>query len=237
LSAAVPLAPLLVPFAIVLLADKELHSDAIRALRKCAPKATGQLVDALCGDASDFDVRRRIPSVLSVCTTQDAANGLVRGTDDERFEVRYACARALLKITERDPRIVIAADTVMAMVKREVAVSKEAWASQPGPQLDEEEEDEAPALVDRLVRDRIDRGVEHVFTLLALRLDRQSLRLAFKALHESDERLRGTALEYLETVLPDDIRDAVWPFLGEERPMRSPRSPLEILADLQSAGA
>jgi hypothetical protein len=232
LSAAAPLAPPLVSFAILLLADKESHADAVRALRKCAPKATGQLVDALCDDCSELDVRRRIPRVLSECPTQAAADGLVRGISDSRFEVRYECARALLRITERDPHVVVDPAKVIALVTREVALSKKVWESQREPELDEEE-DEPPALIDRLLRDRVDRSLEHVFTLLALNLDRQSLRLAFKALHESDERLRGTALEYLETVLPDEVRDAVWPFLGEQRPMRPARPPLEILADLR----
>jgi hypothetical protein len=151
---------------------------------------------------------------------------------DPRFEVRYECARALLKITEREPGIVVAPERVIALVTREVALSKEVWASQEEPVLDDED-DAPPALIDRLLRDRMDRGLEHVFTLLALTTDRQSLRLAFRALHESDQRLRGTALEYLETVLPDEVRDAVWPFLGEERPMRPARSPLDILADLR----
>ena len=74
-----------------------------------------------------------------------------------------------------------------------------------------------------------------IFSILALVLDRDSIRIAFKALHREDERLRGTALEYLETVLPDEIRDAVWPFLGEARPLRSPRPAAEILADLLGA--
>jgi HEAT repeat protein len=203
-------------------------------LQKCAPKTTGQLVDALCDERSEFDVRRRIPRILSECPTRGAADGLIRGIADERFEVRYACARALLRITARDPGIVIAPEKVTAMVKREVALGKDVWESQPAPELDEDEND-PPALIDRLLRDRIDRSLEHVFTLLALMLDRQSLHIAFKALHDSDQRLRGTALEYLETVLPDEVRDAVWPFLGEERPMRPPRSPVEILADLRGA--
>jgi AAA family ATP:ADP antiporter len=234
LSAEAPLAPLLVSSAIQLLADKELHGDAIRALRECAPKTTGQLVDALCDEASDFDVRRRIPRVLSACPTQAAADGLVRGNADARFEVRYACARALLRITEREPGIVVALETVIAMVKREVALGKDAWENQSGADLDEEDS-EPSALVDRLLGDRIARGLEHVFMLLALHLDRPSLRLAFAALHESDERMRGTALEYLETVLPDEVRDAVWPLLGEERPIHPTRSPLEILDDLRRA--
>ena len=99
------------------------------------------------------------------------------------------------------------------------------------------DEGEAPALVDRLLRDRLDRSLEYVFGLLALHLDRASLRIAFKALHHEEERLRGTALEYLETVLPVEVRDAVWPFLGEARPMRAARSAKEILDDLVQAQA
>jgi ATP:ADP antiporter, AAA family len=234
LSAEEPLAPPLAAFAILLLADKDLHMDAIRALRKCAPKTTGQLVDALCDERSELDVRRRVPRILSECPTRGAADGLTRGIADERFEVRYECARALLRITARDPGLVIAPEQVIAMVQREVALGKDVWRSQPVPELDEDE-NEAPALIDRLLRDQIDRSLEHVFTLLALMLDRQSLHIAFKALHDSDQRLRGTALEYLETVLPDEVRDAVWPFLGEERPMRPTRSSVEILADLRGA--
>jgi ATP/ADP translocase len=232
LSADEPLAPPIAAFAILLLADRALHTDAIRALRRCAPKTTGQLVDALGDERSEFDVRRRIPRVLSECPTRIAADGLIRGMADARFEVRYECARALLKITGLAPEVVVAPGTVIAMVQAEVALGKAVWESQPVPELDEDDE-EPPALIDRLLRDRIDRSLEHVFTLLALMLDRQSLSIAFKALHGSDQRMRGTALEYLETVLPDEVRDAVWPFLGEERPMRSPRSPLEILADLR----
>jgi AAA family ATP:ADP antiporter len=234
LSAEVPLPRPLVSFAILLLADKEFHADAIRALSNGVSKTRGQLVDALCDPDVDFDIRRRIPRVLSACADQHTIEGLILGTEDERFEVRYECGRAMTKIHRADSRIVIPEAAVIAIVKQELALSKDVSESQPTLDLDDEE-NEPPALIDRLLRDRIDRSLEHVFTLLALVLDRESLRLAFKALHEKDERLRGTALEYLETVLPDDIRDAVWPFLGEARPMRTARAATEILADLRRA--
>jgi ATP:ADP antiporter, AAA family len=235
LSAEVPLPRPLVSFAILLLADKEFHADAIRALRNGVSKTRGQLVDALCDPDVDFDIRRRIPRVLSACATQHAVDGLILGAGDERFEVRYECARAMTKISRTDATIVFPEAAVISIVKRELALSKDVWESQPTPDFDDAEENEPPALIDRLLRDRIDRGLEHVFTLLALVQDRESLRLAFKALHQEDKRLRGTALEYLETVLPDEIRDAVWPFLGEARPMRSARPATEILADLRRA--
>jgi hypothetical protein len=53
-----------------------------------------------------------------------------------------------------------------------------------------------------------------VFDLLALALDPAAVRSAYRALAARDAR-RGTALEYLETVLPASIRDALWPKLTQ----------------------
>ena len=91
-------------------------------------------------------------------------------------------------------------------------------------------------ILDLVVIDRRDRSLEHVFTLLSLLLEREPLRAAFQALHHEDVRHRGTALEYLATVLPIEVRDAVWPFLGDTTPL--PRAPgaKEVLADLVRAG-
>jgi hypothetical protein len=44
-----------------------------------------------------------------------------------------------------------------------------------------------------------------VFSLLSLALEPQPLRIAWAALRGTDGALRGTALEYLSTVLPDDV--------------------------------
>jgi hypothetical protein len=41
-----------------------------------------------------------------------------------------------------------------------------------------------------------------VFSLLSLVLPREPLQIAFRGLQSSDRQLRGTALEYLEGVLP-----------------------------------
>jgi hypothetical protein len=66
-------------------------------------------------------------------------------------------------------------------------------------------------------------------------LEREPLRLAFRALHHEDPKFRGTALEYLDTVLPVEIRELVWPLLGEAVPLPSARSAPELLADLALA--
>ena len=60
------------------------------------------------------------------------------------------------------------------------------------------------------------------------------LQIAYRGLHTDDPKLRGTALEYLEGVLPPDISQRLWPFLGRDQAAdarrRAPRD--EILADL-----
>jgi len=63
-------------------------------------------------------------------------------------------------------------------------------------------------------------------------LQREPLQIAFRCLHSDDEHLQGTALEYLEGVLPAPIRQRLWPFL-ERRAVRRPARPHdEVIANL-----
>ena len=65
-------------------------------------------------------------------------------------------------------------------------------------------------------------------------LPREPLQIAFRSLYTDDRNLQGTALEYLEGVLPPPIRERLWPFLEDRRPAKGgPTRPRdEILADL-----
>ncbi len=73
-----------------------------------------------------------------------------------------------------------------------------------------------------------------MFTLLALALPREPLRIAFRALHTGDASLRGTALEYMESVLPVEVRAVLMPLLEPEgRRPSPPRSRDEVLEDLR----
>ena len=93
--------------------------------------------------------------------------------------------------------------------------------------------------MDEFVKDRASRSLAHTFTLLSLVLRPEPLRIAFRGLHTDDPNLRGTALEYLEGVLPPAIRERLWPFLEDPRPAanRTIRQRDEILADLLRSNA
>ena len=75
-------------------------------------------------------------------------------------------------------------------------------------------------------------SLAHVFTLLSLVVPREPLQLAFRGLQTDDEHLRGTALEYLDSVLPGQIRQRLWPFLEHRPSRRATRPPEEAIAAL-----
>jgi len=224
-------APALVPHIIPLLSWDAVANEAIFALRKVAEERVGELIDALINPNQDFAVRRRLARVFSVCVSQRAADGMVLGLDDLRFEVRFQCGRSLAAIFDKNPLIRVDKDQILSVVAREAAVGKMVWESHR--LLDALESGDAPPFVDEFVRDRAGQSLAHVFTLLSLVLPREPLLVAYRGLHTSDPHLKGTALEYLEAVLPPLIRQRLWPFL-EERPaaVKPARPREEILGDL-----
>jgi hypothetical protein len=193
----------LVSYVIPLLARDDLFGDVVKSLRGAAARCTGQLVDALLDPAQDALVRRRIPRVLKAVATQRAADGLLLGLREDRSDLRYRCAQALLQIQKLDARISIPADQVLSAALREIAADKDAT------------------------------RLEQVFLILALTLEREPLEIALRAMRTDDASLRGTALEYLDNVLPEPVKKALWPRLSPaEGPRASGRSAQEIRDDL-----
>ena len=224
------LPPPLVPHVIPLLAWDPVAEDAVRALRKVAEERVGELIDALLDPNQPFAVRRRLARVFSVCVSQRAVDGLMLGLEDLRFEVRFQCGRSLALILEKNPRVRIDRERVFDVVRKEVAVGRPVWQSH---RLLDNIDPEQRSFVDEFLKDRAGQSLAHVFTLLALVLPTAPLQIAYRGLHTDDPKLRGTALEYLEGVLPQDLSQRLWPFLGrEQQAPRDVRARDEILADL-----
>ncbi|MGK4000070.1 hypothetical protein [Sorangium sp. So ce1024] len=202
--------PALVPHAIPLLEREGLNAEALRALRGVAQRATGQLLDALLDPSLSLAVRRRIPRVLQACPTQRAADGLMLGLADERFEVRYQCGVALARLLQQRAPIHLRREDVIEAATREIAIDRRVWDAQPP--IAPPPGNAPPA--QRLLVERTGRSLEHVFRVLSLCLEREPLEIAYRALHADDTHLRGTAIEYLENVLPPPIREGLWPYLG-----------------------
>lgn len=226
-----PIDRALAPHVIPLLAWETVAEAAGQALRAASDPIAGQLVDSLLDPEEEFAIRRRIPRLLCDRASSVAVEGLLQGLLDRRFEVRFRCGRALLRLHEGVGILPPDPDRIYLAVLREVAVDRRVWESQKLLELSGEDDDSP--FVDSVLRERASRSLEHVFTVLALALPQQPLQVAFRGLYADDPALRGTALEYLESILPPHVRDALWPLIEDRRPRAaSHRSREEILADL-----
>ena len=61
--------------------------------------------------------------------------------------------------------------------------------------------------------------------------------MAFRALHVDDRHLHGTALEYLDSILPTQTRQLLWQLVGEQPVVSQQRAAELVLDDLMKASA
>jgi HEAT repeat protein len=214
IDAGLPDEPDIVQQLVRLLAWDAVSAQAAGALIRVARSHEPTLASALVDPDTEFAVRRRLPRVLAEVPTAAAVEALLAGLRDERFEVRYQCGRALARVRTTLKPWPVRTDVVFEAVLREAKVDRRIWESQ---RLLDSPDDAAEGFIDDFLRDRASRSLEHVFTLLSLCFDRKALRLSFRGLHTDDQQLRGTAIEYLESILPVAVRDALWPVLDVER--------------------
>ena len=227
-----PLTPELASHALPLVAWEPVAPLVSRRLRELAPRITGLLVDALLDPETDFGIRRKLPAILTDGDPALAALGLWRALSDPRFEVRYRAGKALVRM--RDAGHVMPATDVQILdiVEREVRVDTRIWRSYR--LLDGFEGSASDELVYRVLEQRSATALDHVFALLGLVLPAEPLRISLQALGTDDRVLRGTALEYLDGVLPARIREPLWPFLElDPRELTVTRSPRDLVSELK----
>jgi hypothetical protein len=205
------LEPALVAHMIPLLARRDVASEVGRALRPLAPQVTGQLVDALVDPRMEPASKRRVARVLKGSPTPRAVEGLLLGLQDRAGSVRVECGRALAAIKAARPDLAVPQDRVFDAVLRELEAARPDGGS--------------PSLAHGVL--------DHVFALLALVLEAEPVLISLQALRGESGALRGTALEYLENVLPRPVKDALWPGLGvASTGTRAPRAAQEMEDEL-----
>jgi hypothetical protein len=224
------LTPELVPCAVDLLGRDDVARAAITALGAVAPRCTGMLVDALLDPRRELTVRRRLPTVLLSGEPGHASWGLWHALGDPSFDVRYRSGAVLARLAADGHLRGVSTEDVFDAVRREL-VDRDAFVRHQA--LDElaaaiEERADADASVHRGSA-----GLEHVFTVLGLALPAEPLRIALHAVQTDDPELRGTALEYLESILPPDVRAQLWPLL--EGDLAAPPPALRTAAEWPAA--
>ncbi len=229
--------PELVPALARLLARDRLVNPAAEALVEIGHPAIPGLSRLVADEGTDFVIRRRIPPVLARIPGPAAEDALLLALAAGRFEVRYRAAVALARRRAAGlPGGAVPPDTaVWEGIRDELGRGRAVW--ELARLLDDVEPD---PLVERRLGLRGELSLEHVFRLLGLVLDADPIRAAYRSLRSDDEEARSFALEYLEQVLPGNVKRRLWPFIGDlsEHQERRALRPLDhVVADLVRTGA
>lgn len=199
-----PRDPLIIGALIPLLARDDLVRTVVSALGAFKERAAGEMVSVLLDPAAPDLVRRRLPLALKSCPSPIARDGLTTALGLFTLVIRLRCGRALLALTDDHPELQKPIPEGLSLIEQELTRGGD------------------PDVLR-----------EHLFNLLALTLEREPMRIVARAFTTDDRYVRGTAFEYLETVLPPDLFVAFRPLLasagGESRRRRPPA---EVRADL-----
>jgi hypothetical protein len=209
----------LAPLVVDLLAWDESMPGAREALKRMGVKITGVLVDALLDTDRDFVLQRRVPRVLVDLPSARCVDGLFAALEDARFEVRFYSGRALFLLLKDHPVLSIPPQRAWEAVNRELSLQLSVGNSHR--LLDSRGSHETHWFFDDELRERADRNLEHLFTLLALVLPERAVRTAFRALHTEDVHLKGAAIEYLESATPPPTRQLLLPMLEADAEFRA----------------
>jgi ATP:ADP antiporter, AAA family len=202
------LLPLALPI-LELLARDDVARDAALSLAPLIPRIVGTILDVVLDSGRPPSARRRAARLLGAVSSQRAALALESALDAEDLDVRYTCGRVLVSMRENSAELRFDAEAALARARRELQATSEG-------------------------RARDARQLEHAFNVLSLTFPREPMQLAYGAVVALDPFLRGVALEYLDAVLPADLRAALTPRLDSSAPQKSaaPRPSARALDDL-----
>lgn len=223
----------LVSFALPLLEYEDLRTSCAQALESVATHSVGQLGDALLDAQLGARARYRVPAILAKVQTTTSVRALANGLLDSDFELRRRCARALLALRLQEESLSPPEPLILSAIRRELEVNSSIWNSRASLL---EADDPNPLPIAEFTGDY---SLKHVFTLLCLCRPPDVMVLALRALRTEDTKLRGTALEYLENVIPAEIKTPLWPRIAARQPSAPPsrRSNRELSEELKRSFA
>jgi AAA family ATP:ADP antiporter len=209
----------LVPYLIRRLGDRRFASEARRALQDYGPRILGTLADILRDPAEDIEVRRNLPLVFSYMPHQESVDLLLECLFDFDGLLRYRAIRGLGKLRVINPELHFNSARVSLRIRDECELTL--WYQQALAAL--YPEGDGPDLLAQLLKDKIARGRERVFRLLALLLPPTAACASFLAMVENDRLMKASAAEYLDNVLPGKLKRVVLPIIEPRQSLLMPR--------------
>lgn len=208
------------------LRDPEVRESDWQNLRQSAPGLIGQLGDILLSDREDLETRIRAAELLASVPSPRAAAAYLEVLRSGSFRLRRAAACGLLNIVGLSPSLAPPRTIIIELCSRELR--------KPNRQRYDRTEFECRSpFVQDAMGNELSPSLELVMLLLSMIGDQEQLRLALYAVTSEDERSRGTGLEYLDNLLPADLRARVLALVESPELTRAVRRlPQDVVQDL-----
>ena len=183
-------------------------------------------------------VRRHIPSTLALLPHQAAMDALVTSVDTPDGFLRYKVIAAIERLRRNHPALVVPHPVIETLLLREsrrycnvLTLGNNLFRHTPAPDdtrleqarpvVERRDPDRAalPAphdtLLERALRELLERNLDRIYRLLGILHEVGDVAAARHAIERGDPRRRARALEYLDNVLPGNVRRRILPLIDE----------------------
>jgi AAA family ATP:ADP antiporter len=193
--------------------EPALAGTAVEALAAFGDRIVGTLRDALVDPEMPQDVRREIPTVLQEIGTRSAQNVLTESVLDKDVVLRYRCIAALNKLGQLHPDRPVDRKIVESVLAAEILGhyrSYQVIGSLEGSLND------ASAPVRQGLSESMEKETERIFRLLKMLYPEHDLHSAYVGLQSRDPVVHDNALEFIDAVLPPEIRAVLMPIIDRD---------------------
>ncbi len=198
------------------LAEPALVSAAVEALSQFGDRIVGTLRDMLVDAEGSIEVRRAIPEVLQSIGSAGAQAVLTESVLDGDVVLRYRCIAALNKLGQLHPERRVDRKIIESVLAAEIMGHYRSYQVM-GTLVRSLREVADP--VRQGIEESIEKERERIFRLLKMLYPEHDLHSAYVGLQSADANVHDNALEFLDSVLPPQVRGLLIPVLDRDVPL------------------
>ena len=198
------------------LADKQYRVDARKAIVEYGNRVLGTLRDYLTDDSVDFVIRKNIPGVLREIPTQESVNILTDSLISSDPPLKYYIVKALNSLRSKYSELRFDQKEIDSAIVDETKSYYEIL--QMLEHHKERKEIPAGKLLKKALEEKLDKNLERIFRLLGLRYPPKDIYNSYQRIISNKDRLRASAIEFLDNLLSKDIKKYLLPILDQVSP-------------------
>ncbi|WP_430409340.1 Npt1/Npt2 family nucleotide transporter [Kordia sp.] len=208
------------------LSEKKYRKKTIKALKNYGPGITTTILNLDKSEALKAKNKRFVPRIIESFKTQNAVNVLMGLMKSRDFTIRLEASRSLLKLNNKQARLVFNTRLLKSLILKETKHYKQALEAQTFlNQLITLDADEAidtvvvPELtlarqnIVEVLEEQLDISLRTVFKLLAIIYDEDDIKIAYAGLLSDVKEARINALEFLDNLLKGQLKFKLIPLL------------------------